>query len=121
MKLECEPYIDQKRKWPASGQHILAQFDDEGTSAPSGSEARPDALEDFAADEEDDDRLIAVLPGLFRGDAHLAGMSFGCGGLAKDVLHVRPRRASDFAVFVGWACFANPKAPSWHDTSHTRA
>jgi hypothetical protein len=29
MKLETEPYLDQAARWPSSGRHILAQFDDE--------------------------------------------------------------------------------------------
>jgi Domain of unknown function (DUF4291) len=29
MKLKIEPYLEQRRRWPASGRHILAQFDDE--------------------------------------------------------------------------------------------
>lgn len=29
MKLATEPYIDQSRRWPDAGQHILAQFDDD--------------------------------------------------------------------------------------------
>jgi hypothetical protein len=28
MNLITEPYLEQKRRWPASGSHILAQFDD---------------------------------------------------------------------------------------------
>jgi hypothetical protein len=29
MRLVTEPYLDQKARWPASGRHILAQFDAE--------------------------------------------------------------------------------------------
>jgi hypothetical protein len=29
MKLRTELYVDQKRRWPAAGRHILAQFDDD--------------------------------------------------------------------------------------------
>ena len=29
MKLRTEPYLDQANRWPASGRHILAQFDDD--------------------------------------------------------------------------------------------
>jgi hypothetical protein len=29
MRLQTEPYLEQRRRWPASGRHILAQFDDE--------------------------------------------------------------------------------------------
>jgi hypothetical protein len=29
MKLETEPYLEQLRRWPSTGRHILAQFDDE--------------------------------------------------------------------------------------------
>lgn len=29
MKLKTEPYLEQCQRWPASGRHILAQFDDE--------------------------------------------------------------------------------------------
>jgi hypothetical protein len=29
MKLHTEPYLDQKRRWPSNGRHILAQFDDD--------------------------------------------------------------------------------------------
>jgi hypothetical protein len=29
MNLKTEPYLEQCRHWPASGRHILAQFDDE--------------------------------------------------------------------------------------------
>ena len=29
MKLKTEPYLEQRQRWPASGRHILAQFDDE--------------------------------------------------------------------------------------------
>src|SRR6476469_7031694 len=29
MKLKTEPYSEQRKRWPASGRHILAQFDDE--------------------------------------------------------------------------------------------
>lgn len=29
MTLRLRPYIDQAREWPASGRHILAQFDDD--------------------------------------------------------------------------------------------
>src|SRR5205085_10398421 len=29
MKLKTEPYLEQQQRWPASGRHILAQFDDE--------------------------------------------------------------------------------------------
>jgi hypothetical protein len=29
MRLKTEPYLEQQRRWPARGQHILAQFDDE--------------------------------------------------------------------------------------------
>src|SRR5947209_13074529 len=29
MKLKTEPYLEQQQRWPTSGRHILAQFDDE--------------------------------------------------------------------------------------------
>jgi Domain of unknown function (DUF4291) len=29
MRLKTEPYLEQRRRWPASGRHILAQFDAE--------------------------------------------------------------------------------------------
>jgi hypothetical protein len=29
MKLRMEPYLEQQQRWPESGRHILAQFDDE--------------------------------------------------------------------------------------------
>src|SRR5215207_4927664 len=29
MNLITEPYVSQQARWPASGRHILAQFDDE--------------------------------------------------------------------------------------------
>jgi hypothetical protein len=29
MKLITEPYLAQQDRWPSSGRHILAQFDDE--------------------------------------------------------------------------------------------
>src|SRR6476469_8467285 len=29
MKLKTEPYSEQRKRWPASGRHILAQFDAE--------------------------------------------------------------------------------------------
>src|SRR5437763_2481561 len=29
MNLKTEPYLEQRQRWPASGRHILAQFDDE--------------------------------------------------------------------------------------------
>jgi hypothetical protein len=29
MQLKMEPYLAQRRRWPESGRHILAQFDDE--------------------------------------------------------------------------------------------
>ena len=29
MNLETEPYLAQAARWPSSGRHILAQFDDE--------------------------------------------------------------------------------------------
>src|SRR5215831_4738827 len=29
MKLQTELYLDQKRRWPTTGRHILAQFDDD--------------------------------------------------------------------------------------------
>lgn len=29
MKLRVRPYLDQAREWPASGRHILAQFDED--------------------------------------------------------------------------------------------
>jgi hypothetical protein len=29
MRLRTEPYLEQRQRWPASGRHILAQFDDE--------------------------------------------------------------------------------------------
>src|SRR4051794_23275205 len=29
MKFRTETYPEQRKRWPASGQHILAQFDDE--------------------------------------------------------------------------------------------
>src|SRR3954453_4563777 len=29
MRLQTEPHLEQRRRWPASGRHILAQFDDE--------------------------------------------------------------------------------------------
>ncbi len=29
MNLQTEPYLEQRQRWPASGRHILAQFDDE--------------------------------------------------------------------------------------------
>src|SRR5215468_10342470 len=29
MKLKTEPYLEQLRRWPSMGRHILAQFDDE--------------------------------------------------------------------------------------------
>jgi hypothetical protein len=29
MKLKMEPYLEQRQRWPESGRHILAQFDDE--------------------------------------------------------------------------------------------
>lgn len=29
MRFSTEPYLEQRRRWPACGRHILAQFDDE--------------------------------------------------------------------------------------------
>jgi hypothetical protein len=29
MNLELEPYVEQRKRWPAEGRHILAQFDEE--------------------------------------------------------------------------------------------
>jgi hypothetical protein len=29
MKLKTEPYLEQRHRWPPSGRHILAQYDDE--------------------------------------------------------------------------------------------
>ena len=29
MNLELEPYVEQQKRWPAEGRHILAQFDEE--------------------------------------------------------------------------------------------
>jgi hypothetical protein len=29
MRLKTEPYLEQRQRWPATGRHILAQFDDE--------------------------------------------------------------------------------------------
>src|SRR3954453_8895210 len=29
MRLQTEPYPEQRQRWPTSGRHILAQFDDE--------------------------------------------------------------------------------------------
>src|SRR2546423_13486446 len=29
MNLKTEPYLEQRQRWPTSGRHILAQFDDE--------------------------------------------------------------------------------------------
>ena len=31
MKLVTRPYCEQLKDWPATGQHVLAQFDDETT------------------------------------------------------------------------------------------
>src|SRR3954464_2375850 len=29
MRLQTEPYLEQRQRWPAIGRHVLAQFDDE--------------------------------------------------------------------------------------------
>ncbi len=29
MTIQCEPYLDQRARWPATGRHIMAHFDDD--------------------------------------------------------------------------------------------
>src|SRR5436309_5151958 len=47
MTLAIEPYLEQRQRWPASGRHILAQFDDESVVVYQG--YRPD-IGRFAAE-----------------------------------------------------------------------